>query len=113
MKIKWIKCMVAGLLNELIELYKPIVPEGVFGPRKTEYKYVLTTRANLVWKSGARQEENGEIVYNYNVTFTVRGYHHVDEFMRLKWNGKFYRILNAIPDRKKNQIVIDAMLVTD
>ena len=52
-------------------------------------------------------------MYSYNITFAIRGYHVIDEYMRIKWNGKYYRILNIIPDKHLNEIKIDAELINE
>ena len=106
--------MIAGTLNENISIFRPSVGEGKYGPKKTVYvPYIRKTRARVNWNSGARTNENNEIFYGYNVTFSIRSYHKVDDYMRIKWNGKFYRILNIIPDKRLNELKIDTEVVNE
>lgn len=106
--------MIAGTLNEIISVYRPSVVEGKYGPKKTVYvPYIRKTKARVNWNNGARTNENNEIVYGYNIAFAIRGYHVIDEYMRIKWNCKYYRIINIIPDKHLNEIKIDAELINE
>lgn len=106
--------MNAGTLTEIISVFRPVVEEGKYGPKKTVYvPYINKTKARIKWNNGARTNENNEILYSYNISFVVRGYHVIDEYMRIKWNNKMYRILNVIPDKHLNEIKIDAELLTE
>lgn len=107
--------MIAGTLEYNISIYKPVVEEGKYGPGKTVYvPYIRKTRARVINNKGARQQENNEVIYDYTITFCIRSYHKIDEYMRIKYNGRFYRILNIIPpERRINQIQIDAQLINE
>ena len=106
--------MIAGTLNEIISIYRPHVNEGKYGPKKTVYvPYIKNTRARVDWNNGNRTDVNNEIFYAYVVQFTVRAYHVIDDYMRIKWNGKYYRILNIIPDNHGQEIKIEAELVNE
>ena len=52
-----------------------------------------------------------EIVNSYTVIFTVRNYHKIDEFMRVLWKGKLYRILSIENSREKQSLTINAELI--
>ena len=106
--------MVAGLLNEEIAILKPYTRDGKYGKSsKTDYiPYINTTRARVINQKGTRSNENNEIVYIYTVTFIIRGYHQVDDYMRIKWKNNYYRILNIVPaTSSNNEIQIDTELV--
>lgn len=107
--------MIAGTLEYNIAIYKPEVGEGKYGPAKTIYvPYIRKTRARVTNNRGVRQQENNEVIYDYTVTFHIRSYHKIDEYMRIKYNGKFYRILNIVPpERRINEIQIDAQLINE
>lgn len=106
--------MIAGTLNEIISVYKPFVGDGKYGPAQTEYvPYIKDTRARVQWNNGSRLNSNDEVVYDYSVTFSVRYYHKIDEFMRIKWRNKFYRIMSIIPSRAMNEQTIITQLVNE
>ena len=48
--------MIAGVLNETIEIYKPTVIRDEYGNQKTEYVKRLKTRAKVSVKRGTREE---------------------------------------------------------
>ena len=48
--------MIAGVLNETIELYKPKVIRDEYGNQKTEYVKRLKTRAKVSVNRGTREE---------------------------------------------------------
>lgn len=108
--------MRAGLLSEVISVYKPFIGDSEFG-KSTKTDYVLhipSTRARVMNNKGTRTNENNEIVYAYTVTFVVRGYHKIEDVMRIKWKDRFYRILNIIPPtREINDYQIDTELVNE
>ena len=108
--------MRAGLLTETISIYKPYNRDSKFGASsKTDYvPYLNSTKARVTNQQGTRTNENGDIYYAYTVTFTIRGYHKIDEYMRIKWKDKFYRILNIIPSTASyNEIKIDAEIINE
>jgi head-tail adaptor len=101
--------MRAGSLTEIIEIWKPVTVINEFGEQATEYILSKQTRANLIHNSGNRNINNGEVVFSYNKTFVIRNYHNIDELDRIKWNNRFYRILDIEPNDKLQQLT----LVTD
>jgi len=44
---------------------------------------------------------NNEVIWSYQVNFTIRVYHQVNEKMRIIWKGKKYRILSIEEDKDK------------
>ena len=108
--------MRAGLLSEKISIWQPHIDDTAFGTSsKTSYAvFIPETKARVTNQRGSRANQNDEIVYGYTVTFTIRGYHKIDERMRLKWQGRFYRILNIVPPtREINEYQIDTELVNE
>lgn len=108
--------MRAGLFSEVISVYKPYVGNTAYGvSTKTDYiPCIAQTKARVINNKGSRTNENQEITYAYTVTFIIRGYHKIDDYMRIKWKGKFYRILNIIPPtREKNEYQIDTEIVNE
>ena len=56
--------------------------------------FIDSTKARITYGSGNRANENNEIVFAYEVIFTIRIYHQIREDMRIIWKGKKYRILS-------------------
>jgi len=62
---------------------------------------IINTRAKVSYSSGNRANENNEIVFAYEVLFTMRIYHQISERMRIIWKNREYRILSI--ERNKEQ----------
>lgn len=106
--------MVAGTLKEIISVEKPIEIRDEFGANKLIWEKVIPrTRAKVTYSNGNRVNENNEIIFAYDVIFTIRIYHHIDEYMRIIWKNKKYRILSLEPDKTKQQITIRAELINE
>lgn len=106
--------MRAGLLSETISIYQPYNRDSKYGvSTKTAFvPFINSTRARIVNQKGTRTTENNEIIYAYTVTFSIRGYHKVEDYMRIKWKDKFYKILNIVPATSNyNEIQIETELV--
>ena len=87
--------MRAGLLTEPITIMHPYFEINKYGERTPVTQEVYKTRANVNWDSGTRTIENGELVYNYAKTFTVRSYVPVKEQDIVVWQGKNYMIISV------------------
>jgi head-tail adaptor len=105
--------MRAGLLKEIITIVSPVISVNDYGEQTTEWEDKYTTRARLKHDSGARVENNGEIFYSYVKTLEIRDYVPVDEFDRILWNDKAYRILDIEPDKDAMKKIIRIELVND
>lgn len=105
--------MIAGQLTERIEIYSPHIVKNDVGEQTTEYVLKTSTKAHRVNGKGSRDIENREIVYNYIKTFEVRSYVDVDEFDRIKFNNKFYRILDIDTNKELQKIIIETELVNE
>lgn len=71
------------------------------------------TRARIINDSGNRSIENDEVVYNYDKTFEIRTYVDVEELDLIKWNNKFWRILEIEIDKPKQTKTIKCVLKND
>ena len=91
--------MRAGLLNESIEILSSVVSTNDFGEETTEWVTSYTTRARLVHNGGGRTNENGEVFYASMKVFQIRDYVPIDDFCRILWNDRVYRILDIEPDK--------------
>ena len=100
----------AGLLNEVIQILSPSTTINEFGETVQTYKVTYVTRARVEHNNGTRTNENNEIFYSYQKTFTVRSYVPVNEFDLVEYNNKKYRII-TIEDRIK--AYNDKLLITE
>lgn len=106
--------MVAGTLKEIISVEKPMEVRDEFGANKLVWvKAIEKTRAKVTYSNGNRVNENNEIIFAYEVVFTIRSYHHIEEYYRILWKSKSYRILSIEPDKAKQQITIRAELINE
>lgn len=106
--------MRAGLLNEVIKILSPQYTINEFGEKIQNYIVSYSTRARVEHVSGNRSNENNEIFYSYNKTFTVRSYVPVNEYDLVEYNNKRYRII-SIDNRIKayNDKLIITELIND
>lgn len=103
----------AGLLNKLIKIYKPQVIINEYGEQDEEFVYLKTIRAREIYNSGNRQNENGDITYNYQRTFEVRHYQPITDRDRIEYNGKMYIILSVEPLDHENYLRIVCDIVNE
>lgn len=103
--------MRAGILTEPITFKKASIVKNQYGQEETYWDNYIITRGNVKFNSGNRVTENNEIVNAYTVIFTVRNYHKIDEFMRILWKCKLYRILSIENNREKQSLIINAELI--
>lgn len=103
--------MRAGILNEKIQILKLQQTTNEFGEQFDLYAPCCSTRAEVTPLSGGRQDVNNEIFYAHVYRFVIRRYVNVDDFDRILWKDKQYRILNIDDDREYNQKVVNAELV--
>lgn len=106
--------MIAGRLSEKIDIQKLKIIKNDFGEVEAEeWIPVVSTRADVSYKSGGRVDENNELFFGYSVSFGIRYYHKIDEMDRIKWNDKYYRILSIEPDKKLQRKLIHCELIND
>lgn len=106
--------MRAGLLNSIIQVEKPEVVSDDFGANSLQWvNHIPKTRAKVTYSSGSRVNENNEIIFAYEVIFTVRSYHKITERMRILWEGNKYRILSIEKDKPLQQLIIKTELINE
>lgn len=105
--------MRAGLLKENIEIVTPIIKKNKFGEQSQEWDSKYHTRARVIHNNGTRTNENGDIFYTSFITLEIRYYVPIDEYDRVKWNNKVYRILNIQSDNDHNKKIITIELIND
>lgn len=90
--------MKAGVLKEKIKILRNEFVKNRFGEETECWTEVYNTRAELKHDTGSRLNVNNEILYSAIKTFKIRYYVDVDDFDRVEWNGKQYRIISIEPD---------------
>ena len=105
--------MIAGQLNDNIEIYSSYLTKNEIGEQVEEWIMKNKTKARIIHNSGSRSIENYEIVYNYVRTFQVRIYVDVNELDRIKWDNRFYRILNIDKDKERQLITITTEIINE
>lgn len=105
--------MKAGQLKEKIAVLFPSINTSEFGENKTEYIAKYITRAAVKITSQNRENTNNEIFYSTTVEFTVRSYNKIDDFDRIEWKGKQYRILSIIPNDLYQEIQVITEVVNE
>lgn len=106
--------MRAGQLNEVIQIEKPEIYVDDFGANSTVWKTIIEhTKARVTYNNGNRAIENNEIVFAYEVTFTVRIYHQIKEDMRIIWKNKKYRILSIEESKPLQSLTIRTELINE
>lgn len=105
--------MQAGLLRNPITIQEPVTLKDTYGANTTEWKDVISTRAQVTYNNGNRQNLNNEIVHTYTITFTIRLYHRINEQMRILWDGKKYRVLSINKELYKQSVTIITELINE
>ena len=105
--------MRAGILNEVIAIYRQVEQQSEYGDISTSYQEISKTRAKVNHSLGSREIQNDEIFYDYSKTFQVRFYVDVMDTDRIKYGGKFYRVISIEPDAHQQQKTILTELVNE
>ena len=103
----------AGRLNELIEIWFLDVQTTEYGDTHEEYKFASNARAYVDHTGGSLSVENLELFNSYQKNFTVRFHTDVHDTDRIKYNGKFYRIITIDIDRPKQTKTIVTELIKE
>lgn len=88
--------MIAGKLNKIISIQKlNIIKNGLGEVEGEEWVDKLPNiRSQVTYQNGNRVDENNELFFAYQITFTVRIYHDIEELDKVIYNDKSYRILS-------------------
>lgn len=106
--------MRAGRLTEVISVEKPTQWQNEYGATSIEWEtFIGRTRAEVTYSNGNRRNENNEIIFAYEVIFTVRIYHQIDERMRIIWKNKKYRILSIEENKELQSLTIKTELINE
>lgn len=105
--------MRAGAYENKIRILKHVVERTESGSQEEFWKPDVYTRASLDYHTGSRTDDNHEVFYEYTITFIVHRYVKVEEFDRIMFNNKQYRILSIVDDRHGNHKTIETELVNE
>lgn len=105
--------MRAGELNEKITFQKPKDIKNKYGATEQVFEDYKTVKASVSRNNGNRAITNNEIVYKYNIVFTIRIIYNIDEAMRVLFDGKMYRICSIIPSKKTQSKTIITELINE
>ena len=105
--------MRAGQLSECIKIQKPTVAVDGYGANDVKWNDYIETRANVTYQSGNRVNDNNEVTFAYQVSFTVRLYHDIDERMRMIYKDKKYRILSIEESKQIQKLTIRTELINE
>lgn len=103
----------AGKLDTPITILKHSVTISDFGDQTDTYTPDFNTRANVIPHTGNRTDASDEVQYVYRKTLIIRSYVVVNEFDRVRLNGKDYRILSIDKSRIKNHQSLEIELIHD
>lgn len=105
--------MRAGLLNHTVTVLKPVTETNEVGEQVTTYITKFTTKARLQHSISSRDMENTEIFFNYTEIFTFRMYHNIEEFDRILYLGKQYRIFRITPEPESMALTVYCELINE
>lgn len=105
--------MRAGDLKDHIIFQRKKITQSEYGGESVEWEDAISARATVVFKGGKRIVDSNEIFNEYTFTFYVRIYHQVDESMRIKYNGKSYKILSLYKNKDLQGIEIIGELINE
>ena len=91
--------MNACLLRYPIEIYELVTTKTEYGTIQTHYELKYETKAHIIFNSESQVISEGEIFYPVNRTFIVREYVPVVETDRIKWDGKWWKIMSINPNK--------------
>ena len=103
----------ARLLPDLKKIQKPTVAVDGYGANDIKWNDYIETRANVTYQSGNRVNDNNEVTFAYQVSFTIRLYHDIDERMRIIYKNKKYRILSIEESKQIQKLTIRAELINE
>lgn len=103
----------SGRLSEVIEIWIQDIYTSEYGDTDIRYKFAANARAMVEHTAGSLNIENFEIFNAYNKSFTVRIHTNVHDTDRIKYNGKFYRIITIDIDRPKQTKTIVTELIKE
>ena len=98
--------MRAGLLRYIMVLQKRTETRPAMGAVQATYTDLAPVRCNVVVTTGTFKNSDSQFINSQVVDFTVRYNIEVNEEMRIKYEGRIYKILFISPDIKKGSKTI-------
>ena len=98
--------MRAGLLDTPIDIKRAVVSKNKYGEKVQTYEPVYNTKARVIYNSGNRAVENGEILHNYSITFEVWDYVTVLDTDYVYYEEADYRILSIEHDKHQQKKIL-------
>jgi head-tail adaptor len=87
--------MRAGILKEIVDVYRPTVTTNSLGEQTTAYTKVHTYRARIVHNSRDRENIHGDVTYPNTYNLQVRIYCDIQDYDILKVQDHYYRLTQA------------------
>lgn len=97
-----------GLRHSRIEIQQNVETTSKSGARQYRWATMITTNADIDFRSGARKLDMHEMTNTYTVDFRIRKYHVVNEKMRILYAGNKYAIQAILPSIDKQMQTIVA-----
>lgn len=105
--------MQAGLLTDIITFLRPELTRDDFGGTSEGWSIAFDKRARVQFKSGSRAEVNGETINTMINTVTLRYCKEITHEMRIRHEGRLYRILSINRNRKQQSTVIEMEVINE
>lgn len=106
--------MEAGKYFYTTDIYEPEEVRSEVGSKQTTYKYLVTTKAGIIYNKGSRAVVGeSEIFYDTTLTFIFRAYAPITENSRIKYDGDFYRVVSLEKRQDYNDIQVIAEKVNE
>lgn len=100
--------MRAGLLKEVVDIYRPEVTINSLGEQVTVYHLVHVYRARVVRKSHNRENFNGDIIYPNTHSLQMRIYVDIHDNDIIKFQDHYYRLIQApLVDRDQQCVTLE------
>lgn len=102
--------MRAGLLTQKIAIWKGETSVTGTGASRSSWVNAFgedkSLNARVTYNRQNMAQKNGNFVLTSAITFTMRYYSNVNEYMRICWQGRKYRIvaIRRFPERGEMQI---------
>ena len=100
--------MRAGLLRYSMILQEKIETRPAMGAIKATYVDLAPCKCNVIVKTGTTKDSDSQLMNSQVIEFTIRYNVVVDEEMRIKYNGRIYKILFINPEVTKGSTTIMA-----
>lgn len=91
--------MRAGLLKDIVQIYRPTVTRNSVGEQVTTYTLLRTIHARNIVHRQTRTNDNGDVWLPSAKTIEVRIYQPINDTDLINWNGKTYRIVSIDTDK--------------